>query len=212
LFDVEHIFLTDPDDPIIREVTTRMSRFVCNLESEQDRLMEKAYIVETKIPVVFSRYTPDKVESQKNMYLITKQEKSGSRIFLAPGVIVLIMFMQKRIDEKSLREAQAFFLDYFVKQIKGAYADGNDVLINGKKTMGLTLMPNVNGTTMIRFMLTLRAETIKTMTSTEDFEDRKYRGITGVCDETDMSEDSIRTLVEGFVESALTWRPKNDSA
>jgi hypothetical protein len=174
-------------------------------------MIEKAYILETKIPIVFSRYTPGKVESKNNVYLIIGKEKNGSRIFLTPGVIAFVMFMRKRIEEKHLNEATSFFLNYFLEQIKESYADRNDVLIDGKKIMGLTIMPNVNGSTMIRFVLTLRAETIRNMTSAEDFEDRKYKGITGVCDETGMNDDAIRSLVNGFVEAALSWRPKNDS-
>ncbi|MDR0464244.1 MAG: hypothetical protein LBG94_03900 [Treponema sp.] len=85
MFDIENIILTNPDDPKIREVTTRMSRFVCNLETEEERYKEKAYIVETDIPIVFTRYTPDKVISEKNVYLITTSEKNGSRIFPKAG-------------------------------------------------------------------------------------------------------------------------------
>jgi hypothetical protein len=210
LFDVEHIFLTDQDDPKIREVTTRMSRFVCNLETGREYLTEKAYIAETNIPIVFSRYTPDKVTSEKNVYLITKLEKSGSRIFLAPGVMVLILFMRKRVDEKSAKEAQVFFLDYFAKQINGACINGNDMMIGGKKVMGMTVMFNEqNGMMMVRFMLTLTAKAVENMTSEADFAEKKYKNITGVCDETGMSEDAIRTLVNGFIEVALSWRPGN---
>ena len=212
MFDVEHVIFTGTDDPKIREITTRMSRFACNLDTEQERLAEKAYIVETKTPIVFSRYTPDKVASQKNVYLITKQEKNGSRIFLAPGVMALVLLMRKRIDQNSAKEAQLFFQNYFAKKITGACIDGNDLMINGKKAMGMTVMYNEqSGMAMIRFMLTLKAESVRTMTGAGDFADRKYKAIAGVCDETGMSEDAIRTLVNGFVETALSWRPENDT-
>jgi hypothetical protein len=202
--------ITDPDDPKIREVTTRMSRFVCGLETDQDRFTEKVYIAETTIPIVFSRYTPDKVTSEKNVYLITRLEKNGSRVFLAPGVIALIMFMRKQINEKSAKEAQSFFLDYFAKRIKGACVDGNDMLVNGKKVMGMTIMFNEqNGMTMVRFMLTIKSKSVRGMTGTEDFAEKKYTNITGVCDETGMSEDIIRSLVNDFVDTALSWRPGN---
>jgi len=65
MFDVERIILNDPEYPKIREVAIRMSRFVCNLETEEERYKEKAYIVETNIPLIFSRYTPDRVASKK---------------------------------------------------------------------------------------------------------------------------------------------------
>jgi hypothetical protein len=212
LFDVEHVIITDPDDPIIREVTTRMSRFVCNLETDHERFTEKAYIVETKIPIAFSRHTPDKVTAEKNVYLITRMEKNGSRVFLAPGVIAVIIFMRKRLDQNSAIKAQDFFLNYFSKQIKGACIDGNDLLINGKKAMGMTVMFNeLNGTAIIRFMLTIKSESVRGMTNDEDFADRKYKTITGVCDETGMSEDTIRTMVNGFPETVLSWEPENDT-
>jgi hypothetical protein len=210
LSDIERILLTNPDDPKIKELTTRMSRFVCSLENEQDRETEIAYIVETKIPLVFHRYTPDKVESQKNVYLITKLEKNGSKVFLTPGVMALIMFMKigYPADGSTAKNAQLFFMDYFIKQIKGAYIDGNDVLIGGKKIMGLTVL--LNGTTrtaMIRFMLTAKSKCVKYVTSDKDFEDRKYSGITGVCDETGMSEESVQEMIYGFIKIARAWRP-----
>jgi hypothetical protein len=206
LFDVEHVIFTGPDDPKIREITTRMSRFVCNLETGYERCTEKAYIVETKAPIVFSRHTPDKVTAEKNVYLITKLEKNGSRVFLAPGVIAVIVFINKRFDQSSAEEAQLFFLNYFARQIKGAGVDGNDLLINGKKVMGMTVIFNEpNGTAMIRFMLTVKSESVIKMTDDEDFADRKYKTITGVCDETGMSEGAIRALVSGFPETVLLW-------
>jgi hypothetical protein len=212
LFDVERVIVTSPDDPKIREITIRMSRFVCNLEAEQERLTEKAYIVETKIPIVFSRYTPDKVTSEKNVYLITKNEKNGSRVFITPGVMAFAMFIRKQLEENSAKEAQVFFQDYFVKQIKGAYRDGNDILIDGKKILGMTVVyNNLDGMAMIRFVLTLKSKSIKDLTVDEDFIDRKYKGITGVCDETGMSEETIRAMVYGFVETALSWRPEHDT-
>jgi len=212
LFDVEHVLFSNPDDPKIREITTRMSRYVCNLESEQERMAEKAYIVETAVPIIFSRYTPDKVTSEKHVYLITKQEKSGSRIFLVPGVIALIMFIRKGpVDDHSAKLAQSFFMDYFIKQIEGAYADGNDVLIDGKKIMGFTVMyNNTHNTMMLRFMLTLKSELLmKSVARDEDFTEKKYSRITGVCDETGMDEDTIRKMICGFVEIALAWRLEN---
>jgi len=208
LFDVEHVLFSGPDDPKIREITTRMSRYVCNLEKEQERFSEKAYIVEAKKPIVFSRYTPDKVTSEKNVYLITNHEKNGSRIFLAPGVIALIMFMKKRwMDEKKAKAAQEYFMDYFITQIKGTYIDGNDILIGSKKIMGMTVMyNNLFNTMMVRFMLTLKAGSAQSAAREEDFAERKYKGITGACDETGMSEDTIRGIVSGFVKYVLFWR------
>jgi hypothetical protein len=178
---------------------------------EQEYLTEKAYIVETKIPIVFSRYTPDKVASKENVYLITKQEKNGSRIFLVPGVIGLIMFMQKKqMNEKSIKTAQEYFMDYFIRQIKGAYPDGNDVLIDGKKIMGMTVMcNNIYDTVMVRFILTMKSEYIKTLSLDEDFIDRKYKSITGVCNETGMDENTVRRMVDEFVNIALSWRAEN---
>ena len=211
MFDVEHILLTNPDNPKIREVTTRMSRYVCGLESEQECLTEKAYIVETTIPIIFSRYTPDKVATKEYVYLIPKQEKNGSRIFFTPGVIALIMFMKKGpLDENSVKAAQLFFMDYFVRQIDNSCTNGNDVLINGKKIMGITVLANnINNTVMIRFMLTLKSKFITIYSRDEDFAERKYKGITGVCDETGIDEDTIREMVNGFIDIALSWRPEN---
>jgi hypothetical protein len=211
LFDVEHVLFTGPDDPKIREITTRMSRFACNLDTEQERLAEKAYIAETKTPIVFSRYTPDKVSSEKNVYLITKREKNGSRVFLAPGVLAFIMFIQKRLNEKTVKDAQSDFSDYFVKQIKGARTDNNDILIDGKKVMGMTILYNeLYNTAIVRFVLTMKSEFVRSMTGADDFAETKYKNITGVCDETGMSEDTIRTMVNGFVETVVSWRGEND--
>lgn len=206
MFDVEHIFLTDPNDPKIREVTARMSRFVCNLQTKSECFNEAAYIVETDVPVTFTRYTPDKVTSKKNVYLITEQEKSGSRIFFCPGVIGLIMFLKtgKTIDEGNVKSIQSSFMEYFINQIKGAYADGNDILINGKKIMGITVIHNIsNGTLMIRFILTCKAERLKLLVSKDDFVGRKYKDITGVCDETGISESEARGMVKSFITKAL---------
>jgi hypothetical protein len=187
-----------------------MSRFVCNLETGYERFTEKAYIVETKIPIAFSRHTPDKVTAEKNVYLINKMEKNGSRIFLAPGVMAVIIFMRKRLDQNSAKDAQSFFLNYFAKEIKGTRIDGNDLLINGKKAMGMTVMFNeITGMTMIRFMLTIKSESVRGMTNDEDFADRKYKTITGVCDETGMSEDTVRALINGFPKTVLSWGPEN---
>jgi len=211
LFDVEQILLTNPDDPKIREVTTRMSRFVCNLETKEECFKEKAYIVETDIPIVFSRYTPDKVTSEKNVYLITKLEKSGSRIFLAPGTIAFIMFIRtEAMDIFSVKDIELFSLKFFTKHIKNSYTDGNDILINGKKVMGFTLVyNNVLNTLMIRFILTLKSKVLNDFIQDEDFKDRKYKEITGVCDETELSENDVREIINRFIDIVLSWRKTN---
>jgi len=210
LFDVERILLTDPDDPKIREVTTRMSRYVCNLENDQERLTEKAYLVETKIPIVFNRHTPDKVTSQKHIYLITNLEKDGSKIFLVPGVIALIMFLKKEgMNEDTAKTAQKHFLNYFTKRINGAYPDGNDLLINNKKLMGMTIMyNNLYDTVAVRFMLTMTTEYIPTLE--DDLSDKKYIGIGGVCEETDLTEEDIREMANDFINEVINWRPENE--
>ena len=211
MFDVEQILLTNPDDPKIREVTTRMSRFVCNLETKEECFKEKAYIVETDIPIVFSRYTPDKVTSEKNVYLITKLEKSGSRIFLAPGTIAFIMFIRtEAMDIFSVKDIELFSLKFFTKHIKNSYTDGNDILINGKKVMGFTLVyNNVLNTLMIRFILTLKSKVLNDFIQDEDFKDRKYKEITGVCDETELSENDVREIINRFIDIVLSWRKTN---
>jgi hypothetical protein len=207
---VEYVTLKTPDDPIIREVTTRMSRFVCGLETEQERGKEKAYVVESDFPLVLSRYTPDKVTADKNVYLTTACEKNGSRIFLVPGVIALIMFFSAKGDERTAEEARKMLQDYFVKRIEGSCAEGNDILINKRKVMGITVYYNpVHNLVMIRFVLTLKAGYIAGMAGELDFADRKYKGITGVCDETGLREETVRAIVSESIDFVLAWRPEN---
>jgi hypothetical protein len=199
------------DEPIIREVTTRMSRFVCGLDMPSESKKEAAYIVETEVPLVFSRYTPDKVTAEKNVYLITKLEKSGTRIFLAPGVIALIMFFRSKGDEKTAKAVQRALQDYFTSHIKGASADGNDLLINNKKIMGITAIQRIDSEMMmVRYMLTMNVEHIAAITTDTDFEDRKYKNITGVCNETDVSTDEVRAMVEESINIVTAWRTKDD--
>jgi len=211
LFDVEHILLTDLNDPKIEEITTWMSRYVCNLETEQERLKEKAFIYETTVPFNLTRYTPDKVASKQKVMLTPQREKNGSKIAIAPGVICLVMFMQKKgIDEKSAMDATKYYMDYFIKQIKGAYADNNDILIDGKKTLGFALIYNsILDRIMIRLGLIMRSEGINKLTADEDFTMKKYKSLTGVCEETGMDENAVRKMVNGFIDIALSWRKED---
>ena len=207
---MEHVLLTDPDDPKIREVTTRMSRYACAIQWNED-LTEKAFVVETEIPIVFTCYAPDKVTSEKYAYITPKGQRSGSRIFLTPGVIALIMFLKKEgMNENTVKAAQKYFLNYFVERIAGAYPDGNDLLINNKKIMGIAIHYNpIANTANIKFMLTMKSEFIKSLTTDEDFIGRKYTGIGGVCEETDLKENAIREMAEDFINVVLNWRPDN---
>ena len=118
MIDVERVFLTDPDDPKIREITIRMSRFACNLESEEERYKEKAYIVETNVPIILKGYAPYNVTSEKYVYITPKPQKSGSRIFIVPGVMALVMYINTiPIDEETAKIATDFALNYFTSRI-----------------------------------------------------------------------------------------------
>jgi lipoate-protein ligase A len=188
-----------------------MSRFVYGLDTPGEIKKEAAYIVETEVPLVFSRYTPDKVTAEKNVYLITKLEKSGTRIFLVPGVIAVILFFRSEGDEETAKAVQAALQDYFTSRIKGASADGNDLLINKKKIMGITVIQRIDSEMMmVRYMLTVKAEHIAAITTATDFEDRKYKNITGICDETDLSTDEVREIVEESIKIVTAWRTKDD--
>lgn len=208
MFEVKHILLTDPEDPVIRDITTRMSRFVCNLETNEECLKEEAFIIETEVPIVLKCYAPDKVTNEKNVYLTPKEQRSGSRIFITPGVIALVMFLKTPcINLKSAKEATSLFIDYFVKRIKGAYSDNNDILINGKKILGLAFHCNPElETSNIKFMLTFNSDYIKSLINSDDFTDRKYSDITGICNETNLSADAVRNIVNGFIDVVLSWR------
>ena len=77
--------------------------------------------------------------------------------------------------------------------------------------MGISLYRNpILSTANVKFMLTLKSEYINSITTSADFQDRKYNGITGVCDETEMTEDDVRKLVDDFIVEALSWRREND--
>lgn len=208
MFDVKRILITDLDDPIIHEITTRMSRFACDLETNEECLREDTFLIETEVPIVLKCYAPDKVTNEKNVYITPKEQKSGSRIFITPGVIALVMFLKTpRINLKTAKEATDLFINYFVKRIKGAYSDNNDILINGKKIFGISVFYNeALETTNIKFMLTYSSVYIKYLTSKEDFENRKYDDITGVCEETDLSAEDVCDMVNEFTDLVLSWR------
>jgi hypothetical protein len=188
-----------------------MSRFVSGFEKEEERFIEKAYLAESAVPVIMTRYVADKVASRGDVYLITNSEKNGSRIIFAPGVIAFIMFIKKKItDDKAADGVTAAFINYFTGRIKGAYRDGNDLLICGKKAMGMSVIYN-GDMAMVRFVLTLRVEKVKVFFSERDFDGCKYKGITGVCDETVIDERDARAMVIRFIDYALEWRPENAS-
>jgi hypothetical protein len=188
-----------------------MSRFTCGLEKEEERFNEMAYIVESRVPIILHRYTRDKVASRGDVYLIPNPEKNGSRIIITPGVIAFAMFMRKKIDsDKAADEAAAAFIDYFTNRIKGAYRDGNDMLICGKKAMGISVIYN-DDMAMAIFVLTLKAEKVNAFAGAGDFDGCKYKGITGVCDETLIGEGEARAMVARFTDYAREWRPKDAS-
>jgi hypothetical protein len=188
-----------------------MSRFVCGLEKEEERFNEMAYIAESAAPVVMERYAPDKVASRGNVYLITNTEKNGSRIIFTPGVLAFVMFIKNKIaDDKAAAEATSAFIDYFTSGIKGAYRDGNDLLICGKKAMGMSVIFN-GDMAMVRFVMTLRAEAVNAFFSERDFDGYKYKGVTGVCDETSIGEGDARAMVYEFANYLMKWRQKNAS-
>jgi hypothetical protein len=138
-------------------------------------------------------------------------EKNGSRIMFAPGVLAFVMFFRKKItDDKAADEAAAAFIDYFTNRIKGAYRDGNDMLICGKKAMGMSVIYN-GDMAMIMFVLTLKAEKVNAFFSERDFDGYKYKGVTGVCDETLISEDDARAMVTRFIDYAREWGKENAS-
>jgi len=116
------------------------------------------------------------------------------------------MFLQtKPIDEKLINNITSDFLKYFTSRIEGTYADGNDILIIDKKIMGFTVVyNNIINSMMIRFILTFNAKKLEG--ETINFYDRKYNGITGVCDSTGIDEDTVHKIVSGFVEYILLWR------
>jgi hypothetical protein len=64
---------------------------------------------------------------------------------------------------------------------------------------------------MARFVLTLKAEKVNAFFSERDFDGCKYKGVTGVCDETGMGGDAVRWTVSKFIDYALTWRPEDAS-
>jgi hypothetical protein len=212
LLNIERPLLKTGDEPVIREITTRMSRFVLALDAPGEREKEAAYIVETETPVVITRYTPDKVGAEKNVYLITALEKSGSKIFLAPGVITPVMFIRVNGGEKTALEVRKALGDYFTARIKGAYTDGNDLLINRKKVTGFTVIYRVDSRMlMAAYMFTIKAAHVAAMTTGADFEGCKYTGIAGVCDETGLSENDVRAMVEESVSMVMNWRPAGDT-
>jgi hypothetical protein len=204
---VERLLLKSPDDPVISEVSARMIRFVCRLETEEERYRENAYIAETALPLVFTRYTADRFTGEKNSYVCTAVEKNETRICLAPGCAVFIAFMNRKTGLAGGEELAMALRDGIARRVPGARGDGNDVLLGGKKAAGITVLINPDaGTAMARLALTMESAALREAFPDESFAGRKYAGITGIADGTGLSPEKAREILWGLPDIAEEWR------
>jgi hypothetical protein len=202
--------LEDPDDPIIREVLTRMSRFACGLQTPGDIRDEVMYIGETVFPVKLARCRPGAVTKEKHLYLINDPGKAGRPMYFAPGVMVILIFINAVTDAGGAEELRRTAGELIADGIPGAVRDGNDTLVNGEKAAGLEVFHAPGGPGVhVQMLLTLEAAAVKGMAAEADFEGRKYAGITGLCDGTGADRGKILDKVLRLPALIDEWRAAN---
>jgi hypothetical protein len=202
--------LEDPDDPIIREVLTRMSRFVCGLQTPGDIRDEVMYIGETVFPVKLARCRPGAVTKEKYLYLTADPGKAGRPMYFAPGCMLFLAFLDAAADKAKAGELVKKLCGYIAENIPGAAVEGNDVLVGSGKCCGVEAIfdPDRRGV-HIQTIVTLEAAAAQAMTTEADFAGRKYGRIAGACDGGRMERGQARLMVLRLADLIAKWRAAN---
>jgi hypothetical protein len=197
----EHIVIDSGDDPRLKAELAHSTRAKCILEFPHELSEEYAIIGETRAAAPITRYSIDRMTDEKNITVTIDTEKNGTKLFFVPGVFLTIIHLCRNNlpdDPKKVDEYCDILIDYLKAQFPGAAADRNDLLLDGKKFAGMTVVTNSKtGRIYVGLLLTWNAEMITA--GPEEFEGKKYGAITGA-DQTGLTHAETEEILYGFID------------